>query len=359
MAATETTATEAPSTEANEPGTGDARAASDPKIALRQKMVNKAAAKMAERAKEENLSAVGGDATAESSDGKPDGKKAASKDPKQAAAKDGKAKEEPKGDDESLTKGWRDLRRAKRKFADSEAKLTERESKVSSFEAKLAAEAEEFEKDPLAWLRKRGKNPREALLRIAKEDGEDPKDKALREVTTKLGDVEKKLTEREEREKQEREQEAKAKEANQKLETQIGEAFEEADHTAYPILAEMAPGERASLARAVLLQYFRNTEEAEGKGRLLTPEQLFQRLEASLRKKAESGKGKAGKSGTPDRARTAAKRDAENPEDDENSSRPADVTNRETRQVTRPSVSDAKSALRKKLVRMAAERIVP
>lgn len=356
MAATETTATEAPSNEVTEPGTIDARAASDPKIALRQKMVSKAAAKMAERTKEENLAAAG----AEGDDAEGQAEKKAAKDGKQAPAKDAKAKDEPKGDDETLTKGWRDLRRAKRKFADQEARMTERESKVSSFEAKLAAEAEAFEKDPLEWLKKRGKNVREVLLRVAKEDGEDPKDKALREVTSKLGDFEKKLTEREEREKQEREQEAKAKEANQKLETQIGEAFEEADHTAYPILSEMAPGERASLARAVLLQYFRNTEEAEGKGRLLSPEQLFQRLEASLRKKAESGKGKAGKSGTPDRARTAAKRDAENPEDDdENSSRPADVTNRETRQVTRSSGSDAKSALRKRLVRMAAERIVP
>jgi hypothetical protein len=356
--------------------------------ALREKLVPKI--KAALQADEDGPAKPNGDAAerrAAERDGKgkakekggDDGKKAAAKKPEakdgkaaEAKGKDGAAgKEKPKdgeepeveGDQKALVKGWRDLRHAKRKFEDTQRVATERIKRAEELERRQAEQAEAFEKDPLAWLRARGKNVREVLLRVAREDGEDPKDKAIREAKEKADTALQKLTEREKRD-QDAEIERKAQVANQKIESTMLEEYEQVDPDDYPTLArDYEPAQVATFARQLLLKYYKAT------GKELAPRALFRRLETVLsaqEERREARRKRAGKTDganaprSPDRGRAAARGDAENLEDDAESNprRPADVTSRETRLSTRPGGREDRAALRRRLVSMAAERIV-
>lgn len=301
-----------------------------------------------------------------------DGKQAKAKDKPDPKAKDadGKAKGEgdedkPEGDEKELVKGWRDLRRAKKKFEATQQEAATRIKRAEELERRQTEQAEAFEKDPLGWLKARGKNVREVLLRVAREDGEDPKDKTLREVKTKAEELEKKLTEREQRE-QEREAEERARAAQQKLQRQILEEYEAVDSEEYPTLAaHLEPAQVAEAARDLLLRYYKEHDKE------LSPRELFVRLETALRLREERREARLKKSGksdgagaprSPDRGRAAARGRAGNLEDDAERTprRPADdVTSRETRlATTRPAGGEDKAALRRRLVSLAAERIV-
>src|SRR5690349_3810021 len=222
-------ATGSASAETSTTDNGDAAAAvakpptpAEARKALREKLVPKI--KAALQSEEDGPAKPNGDASekraADKGKGKDkpaDGKKPAAKKPepkdgKGAEAKDGKGKEgaagkdkpkdgdehpEVEGDQKALVRGWRDLRRAKTKFAETTKQAEGRIKRAEEFERRQAELADAFEKDPLAWLKARGKNVREVLLRIGREDGEDPKDKAIREAREKAESVEKRLTERE------------------------------------------------------------------------------------------------------------------------------------------------------------------
>ena len=260
-------------------------------------------------------------------------------------------------------KGWRDLRHAKKKFTEQQTAATEKLRRAEELERRQAEQAEAFEKDPLAWLKARGKNVREVLLRVAREDGEDPKDKTLREVKTKAEELEKKLTEREKRE-QEQETERKAREAQQKIERQLLDEYEGSEGDEYPTLAaHLEPAQVAEAARSLLLKYYREH------GQELSPRELFVRLETALRQREERREARLKKSGktdgagaprSPDRGRAAARGDAGNLEDDDETTprRPADVTSRETRLSTTRRAGESRADLRRRFVSMAAERIV-
>jgi hypothetical protein len=362
-AATEATAsnTEAPSADSAN-GEGTAPAAGSPaakKAELRTKLVTKAAAALVRD------DAPAANESEEPKKAKPDPKKPDAKDGKDAKAKDDKEPPKDKPDDKELTKEWRDLRRAKAKHRSEAESFAAQKREAEAFSTRLQSEAELFEKDPIAWLRQRGKNPREVLLRLAREDAEDPKDKLVRETKAKTDELEKKLTEREKKD-LEREQTEKAQKAQAKLEAQILEAYEPiADGDDYPLLGQTyEPAHVASLAKDLLLEYFAKTGEE------LPPEELFARLETALQRREERRKKRspksekadeAGASRTPDRGRASANSDDENLEGDAERKprRPADVTSRETRlSTTRPTAGESKEALRKRLIRMASERIV-
>ena len=294
---------------------------------------------------------------------KPDAKAKTGKDAGKADKKDGD-EPEVEGDQKALVKGWRDLRHAKKKFTEQQTAATEKLRRAEELERRQAEQAEAFEKDPLAWLKARGKNVREVLLRVAREDGEDPKDKTLREVKTKAEELEKKLTEREKRE-QEQETERKAREAQQKIERQLLDEYEGSEGDEYPTLAaHLEPAQVAEAARSLLLKYYREH------GQELSPREFFVRLETALRQREERREARLKKSGktdgagaprSPDRGRAAARGDAGNLEDDDETTprRPADVTSRETRlSTTRPSGGEDKAALKRRLVAVAASRIV-
>lgn len=278
----------------------------------------------------------------------------------------GRDDEEGKELDERKT-----LQREKRDFAKFRRKkegeyekrdrdLQGRESQVQQLEQQLTSEVGVFKKDPLAWLKARGIDVRETLVAFANEDGEDPKDKKLREIDERT----KKLDEKLSTEEQARQQ----AEATERIRVAFQEEFEDTDGADYPNLWTHSDPERVSRAATkIALDHYR------AHGKKLEPSEVFAILEQELiahnarlareAKRKQTPRATEDKSSEPpEQVRSVARREPESPEVRRSSRRPSeDVTNRETR-LSRDDYRGAagsfdRDSVREKLVDMARERI--
>jgi hypothetical protein len=277
-------------------------------------------------------------------------------DEKQAKPADAKAKEgdkapEKKPDEkptpEHERQERRDYAKARRKLETKEREVTARESTIAEREQRFTehekkfsearqAEIATFKKDPLAWLKANGVNVRQTLLDLAKEDGEEPSAKLAREAKTKADELEKKLTEKEQRE-QEEAKTAKQREALEGVRRDCAEAWKGVDHDEYPYLSTMYDDTQvAHLAADTAVAYYKRH------GREPTLGELFGNLERVLREddaneRKQKAREKAGQAngaktpGPPDRDRSAKSANLEN---GERRSTTQDVTSRETRTST-------------------------
>lgn len=273
-----------------------------------------------------------------------------------ADAKPGDEKKTPEELEKQKKAERRDYAKAHRSLKKLEATVTQREARVAETERTLNArmqEAEEsFKKDPLGWIKSRGLNVKQVLLDLAKADGEDPKDKLLREVAEKADRADKKLSEREQREQTEAQKRAQA-EAFADVRETCATDWKGADHDDYPFLSTFHEADEVAQFAAELQVAYYKQHRVE-----LSPAEAFGRLEAVLRERDEkaqkartkvAGKSNgAGASGTPDRDRAVK---AANPENGRSRSTTQDVTSRDTRESS--TVSGGENALRRKYEQLA------
>lgn len=246
-----------------------------------------------------------------------------------------------------------------------ESQAQSREQQIIAFEQRSKQQIEAFERDPLAWLKGNKVDVRAALLRMANDDAEDPRDKKLRE----LDEGQKKDKAEREREKRETAERTAATEqvhANQVIEAECLKAWKTAEVEDYPTVAALLEPEHvAERAREIMVEDFRRWRdrrdrgESVGRYKELAPSDLFSTMERELA--PLKGKVVNGKKGPkpPEQVRSASgkRREAENPEARTERQRPSeDVNRRVTREPSagRPLSFDRES-LRERLVSKARE----
>lgn len=270
----------------------------------------------------------------------------------EAEAKPGDEKKTPEELEKARKAERRDYAKARRELVRRETTVVERESRVELAERKAQEAHEAFLKEPLGWLKSRGVNVKQVLLDLAKADGEDPKDKLIREAAEKADRVEKKLAQKEETEQTEAQKKAQA-EALEAVREDLRGAWKDVDQDEYPFLSSFYEAEQvAQFAADVAVAYYKLHKREPTAG------EVFGRLEAVLkdddekRQKARTkvaGKSNgAGASGTPDRDRAAK---SANPENGASRSTTQDVTSRDTRVST--TASSGPDATRRKYEQMA------
>lgn len=332
----------------SEAASEDPKPGASPAVALRDKLVKDLVAKGKERDKAK-------------AEGKPAEKPAPAKKPKEPSAKsepkpepkpDPKEKEaddKPEDDEEAeepkLKAEKRALAKATRKIQGREAAVADRESKVTAFETRLTHEAGLFEKDPIAWLKGRKVDIKKVLLDYAKEDGEDPRDKKLREIAEKQA----KLDEAEAK----RQKAADEHAARQQIVSNLVASFEanlDVEEN-YPALAKLDPARIGAAGAQLMVEHFLKT------GRELDPSAVFDTLEEGLRQHQAKANG-AKSPRPPDQDRSVAKSKPESPEAQRKVVPARDVTNRTARSSSAESMPGGRSNLDRNAIRDRLKGIV-
>lgn len=272
---------------------------------------------------------------------------------KPEAAATGKDDEDAAGDTpevKALKAERRGFAKHKRKW---EASAQAREEQLRTFESTVKQQVAAFERDPIAWLKAQKVDIRATLLRMTKEESEDPRDKELREVK----EEQKRIKERD------AERDAAAAKAGQEravqmVQRELAGAWEKAEVDEYPTLAAMLEPEHiAERACEIMLEEYRRS------GKELAPSKIFATMEEELaplkgrlkpREKVNGQKKPEAPGAGPGSKRKD--REAASPEARERQRPSEDVTRRITREtsVGRPLNFD-REAIRERLVSKARD----
>lgn len=261
---------------------------------------------------------------------KADKPKRGERDPKPENGADGADPDAANADDSPEVAKYKAERRqfakAKRKY---EAQAAAREKQLTEFESRAKAQIAEFNKDPIAWLKANKVDVRGALLRMANEDAEDPRDKKLRELEEEQK-RDKAEREKEKREKAEREAAAEQAQAIKTVQNELKAAWEKAEVDDYPTVAALLEPEHiAERAAEIMIEHWREHRKE------LAPSEAFATMEkelAPLKGKLVNGKKKPEAPGAGPGSKRQT-REAASPEAPTQRERPSeDVTRRVTRE---------------------------
>jgi hypothetical protein len=242
---------------------------------------------------------------------------------------------EAAGDDDEPSD--QDFKKQKREFAKHKRKkeaeyerkgqeLAGREKAVRQFEERASEELKSYKADPLKWLKDRGVDVRDTLVKFATDDEEDPKEKKIRELEERTKKTEAKL--------EGDEKDRKVAELEHQVQSEVYTAFDATDAQDYPNLWAHSEPERVARAGQKLI--FRHWQAHREK---LAPAEVLDMLEAEMvahnaRKSHEAKRKRASaaiedsNSEPPDRVRSVQ---SETPQARRSQRRPSeDVTRRDT-----------------------------